>query len=86
MTKEYRARYTIIAQMLDIVNDSGIEGITKTSIMYKAFLSYAQLREYPSLMNANYVVPDARSLKCSIYGIIGLPICPRISPLGFCSV
>jgi len=46
MTKEYRDRYTIISQMLDIVNDSGAEGVTKTSIMYKAFLSYAQLKEY----------------------------------------
>jgi predicted transcriptional regulator len=50
MTKEYRARYTIISQMLDIVNDSGAEGVSKTSIMYKAFLSYAQLKEYLSFM------------------------------------
>jgi predicted transcriptional regulator len=40
----------IIAQMLSTINDSGTEGVTKTSIMYKAFLSYAQLKEYLSFM------------------------------------
>ena len=32
--------------MLNIIKDSGAEGATKTSVMYKAFLSYAQLSEY----------------------------------------
>jgi predicted transcriptional regulator len=36
----------IIAQMLSTINDSGTEGANKTSIMYKSFLSYAQLKEY----------------------------------------
>jgi predicted transcriptional regulator len=36
--------------MLSTINDSGTEGVTKTSIMYKAFLSYAQLKEYLSFM------------------------------------
>jgi predicted transcriptional regulator len=36
--------------MLSIINDSGGEGVNKTSIMYKAFLSYAQLKEYLSFM------------------------------------
>jgi predicted transcriptional regulator len=49
-TKVYRGRYMIIAQMLSTINDSGTEGVTKTSIMYKAFLSYAQLKEYLSFM------------------------------------
>lgn len=47
-TKAYRGRYTIIAQMLNIINNSGTEGANKTTIMYKAFLSYAQLKEYLS--------------------------------------
>jgi predicted transcriptional regulator len=49
-TNTYRGRYMIIAQMLSTINDSGTEGVTKTSIMYKAFLSYAQLKEYLSFM------------------------------------
>jgi predicted transcriptional regulator len=36
--------------MLSTINDSGSDGATKTSIMYKAFLSYAQLKEYLSFM------------------------------------
>jgi predicted transcriptional regulator len=40
----------IIAHMLNTINDSGTEGVNKTSIMYKSFLSYAQLKEYLSFM------------------------------------
>lgn len=49
-TKEYRGRYTIIAHMLNIINDTSIEGASKTSIMYSAFLSYVQLKEYLSFL------------------------------------
>jgi predicted transcriptional regulator len=48
--KAYRGRYLIIAQMLSTINDSASEGANKTSIMYKSFLSYAQLKEYLSFM------------------------------------
>ena len=40
----------IIANMLSTINDGGSEGVNKTSIMYKAYLSYAQLKEYLSFM------------------------------------
>jgi predicted transcriptional regulator len=36
--------------MLNIINDTGAEGASKTVIMYKAFLSYAQLKEYLSFL------------------------------------
>jgi predicted transcriptional regulator len=36
--------------MLSTINNSGSDGANKTSIMYQAFLSYAQLKEYLSLM------------------------------------
>jgi predicted transcriptional regulator len=49
-TKEYRERYKIIAHMLNIINDTGDRGASKTIIMYKAFLSYAQLKEYLSFL------------------------------------
>jgi predicted transcriptional regulator len=48
----------IIAQMLSTINDSGTEGVTKTSIMYKAFLSYAQLKEYLSFMVGKGLVDE----------------------------
>jgi predicted transcriptional regulator len=36
--------------MLSTINDTGGEGANKTSIMYKSYLSYAQLKEYLSFM------------------------------------
>jgi predicted transcriptional regulator len=36
--------------MLSTINDSRSDGANKTSIMYKSFLSYAQLKEYLSFM------------------------------------
>ena len=49
----------IVAQILQVVNDNNSNngngngiggGASKTKIMYKAFLSYAQLKEYLLLM------------------------------------
>jgi predicted transcriptional regulator len=36
--------------MLQIIKDSGSEGASRTSIMYKSYLSHAQLKEYLSLL------------------------------------
>jgi predicted transcriptional regulator len=36
--------------MLSAINDSGSDGANKTSIMYKSYLSYAQLKEYLSFL------------------------------------
>jgi predicted transcriptional regulator len=49
-TKVYRGRYEITAQMLSIINNSGNEGATRTTVMYKSFLSHAQLKEYLSFL------------------------------------
>ena len=46
---KYRSRTEIVSMILDAGND----GATKTRIMYKAFLSFAQLREYLSLLIEN---------------------------------
>jgi predicted transcriptional regulator len=47
MTKQYyRERHEIIAGMLRTISESGTDGASKTPIMYKSFLSYAQLKEY----------------------------------------
>ncbi len=45
---QYRDRAEIIRQILDIAN--GAEHITRTKIMYKAFLSYNQLKDYLALL------------------------------------
>jgi len=46
---KYRSRTEIVAMILETANG----GATKTKIMYKAFLSYAQLREYLSVLIEN---------------------------------
>ncbi len=46
---KYRSRTDIVAQVLEAANG----GATKTKIMYRAFLSYAQLKEYLSVLVAN---------------------------------
>ena len=46
---KYRSRTEIISVILEAANG----GATKTRIMYKAFLSYAQLKEYLSVLIEN---------------------------------
>ena len=46
---KYRSRTEIVAMILEAANG----GATKTRIMYKAFLSFAQLREYLSVLIEN---------------------------------
>jgi predicted transcriptional regulator len=46
---KYRSRTEIVSNILEAANG----GVTKTKIMYKAFVSYNQLREYLSVMMEN---------------------------------
>ncbi len=47
---KYRSRTELASIILEVANG---EWTTKTKIMYKAFLSYAQLREYLSVLIEN---------------------------------
>ena len=49
---KYRSRTEIICNILDATNG----GATKTKIMYSAFLSYAQLKEYLSILIDNNLI------------------------------
>ena len=46
---KYRSRTEIASRILE----SATGGATKTKIMYKAFLSYAQLKEYLTVLEDN---------------------------------
>ena len=46
---KYRSRTEIVSMILEAANG----GATKTKIMYKAFRSYAQLKEYLSVLIEN---------------------------------
>jgi predicted transcriptional regulator len=49
---KYRSRTEIVGSILDAANG----GATKTKIMYKAFLSYDQLKEYLSVLIENNLI------------------------------
>ena len=49
----YRSRTEIVCHILDAANGGGV---TKTKIMYTSFLSYAQLKEYLSLLTENNLI------------------------------
>ncbi len=49
---KYRSRTEIISMILDSVT----VGTTKTKIMYKAYLSYTQLKEYLSLLEGSGMI------------------------------
>jgi predicted transcriptional regulator len=46
---KYRSRTEIVSNILDVANG----GATRTKIMYNAFLSYNQLKEYISFLIEN---------------------------------
>ena len=46
---KYRSRTEIVSNILNAAN----RGATRTKIMYKAFLSYSQLKEYLSILVEN---------------------------------
>ena len=49
---KYRSRTEIVSMILEAANG----GATKTKIMYKAFLSYNQLKEYLSVLIENNLI------------------------------
>ena len=50
---KYRSRTEIVSNILDATNGGGAN---KTKIMYAAFLSYAQLKEYLSVLIENNLI------------------------------
>jgi len=49
---KYRSRTELASNILEAANG----GATKTKIMYKTFLSYAQLKEYLNFLAANGLI------------------------------
>lgn len=53
---KYRSRIEIVSQILEVANG----GTNKTKIMYRGYLSYAQLKEYLAvLMEEGLLEPDS---------------------------
>lgn len=58
---KYRSRTEIVSRILEAADD----GANKTKIMYMAFLSYVQIKEYLSmLVNEDLLEYDQKTLTC----------------------
>src|SRR5690349_20551718 len=76
---KYRSRTEIVAMILDAANG----GATKTKIMYKAFLSYAQLKEYLSVLIENDLIEyiEGSEYKTTQKGLVFLKMNNEIEEL-----
>jgi predicted transcriptional regulator len=76
---KYRSRNDIINEILDAANGGGA---TKTKIMYQAFLSYVQLKEYLTVLIDNQLLNydvDTRQFKTTEKGLRFLDTFNQIS-------
>ena len=73
---KYRSRTEIVAMILEAANG----GATKTKIMYRAFLSYAQLKEYLSVLIENDLIEyiEGSEYKTTQKGLIFLKMNSQI--------
>lgn len=77
---KYRSRTDIVSQILEAANG----GTTKTKIMYKAYLSYAQLKEYLSVLVENGLLEfekGSQSYKTTPKGLLFLKTYSQIGGL-----
>ena len=75
-----RSRTEIVSNILDAANG----GATKTKIMYKAFISYNQLKEYLSLLIENNLVEyldGTKTFKTTEKGLFFLKVHNEIGEL-----
>lgn len=77
---KYRSRTDIVALILEAAQD----GASKTKIMYKAFLSYTQLKEYINILLENSLLeyyPEEEIFRINEKGRRFLELYAQISEL-----
>ncbi|MDQ3853079.1 MAG: winged helix-turn-helix domain-containing protein [Thermoproteota archaeon] len=77
----YRSRTDIISEILDVANGGSA---TRTKIMYKAYLSYNQLKEYLMLLTENNLLSyDAynQTYRTTEKGLRFLDICNQMDDM-----
>jgi predicted transcriptional regulator len=77
----YRSRTDIISNILDAANGGGA---TRTKIMYKAYLSFTQMKEYLTILTENNLLSyDAytQTLKTTGKGLRFLDICNQMDDM-----
>jgi predicted transcriptional regulator len=76
----YRSRTDIISDILGAANG----GATRTKIMYKAYLSYNQLKEYLTLLTENNLLsydPYSQTFKTTEKGLRFLDTCNQMDDM-----
>ena len=78
----HRSGIDIMGEILDAANEKG--GVGKSRIMYKAFLSYAQLKEYSRVLTENNLLNyDAytQTFKTTEKGLRFLDTCNKMNSM-----
>jgi len=79
---KYRNRTEIVSLILNsVVNEGGLDGVTKTRIIHKAFLSYSQLGEYLHIVTKNNLLsydPLMKKFKITQKGIQFLKVYDKL--------
>lgn len=79
---KYRTRTEIVYQILTTAKE--IDGVTKTKIMFKAYLSFAQLKEYLKLLMESEMlehIPERNTYRITSKGVKMLEACNAINQL-----
>lgn len=78
---KYRTRNEIVVDILSSAKD--VEGVTKTRIMYHAFLSFAQLKDYMAILLENGMLEhiETNKYRTTAKGVKMLETCQKINDL-----
>jgi predicted transcriptional regulator len=79
---KYRSRFEIMSQILETANGGG--GATKIKIMYKAFLSFIQLKEFLKFLTESDLLtydPLSQTFKTTEKGLMFLRTYSQINEL-----
>ena len=77
----YRSRSDIISDILDAANGGSA---TRTKIMYKAYLSFTQLKEYLNILTENDLLSynaSTQTFKTTEKGLRFLEICNQMNDM-----
>jgi predicted transcriptional regulator len=78
---KYRSRFEIMSQILETANG---DHATKTKLMYKAFLSYAQLKEFLTFLTESGLLTydaETKTFKTTEKGLMFLKICSQMNEM-----
>ena len=78
---KYRTRNEIVVDILSSAKD--IDGVTKTRVMYHAFLSFTQLKDYLAILLENGMLEHigTNKYRTTAKGVKMLETCQKINDL-----